>query len=305
MAKDQRILSDEDIVRLRDDAAYPDRVQALGSPQVRRALAEARLRALAISLSGKDSSHHENRAPNDDELLEYLLADMPEDRRRDIESRLRGNLIAFERLVKLHELTSAHANHRDLRHADMAERNIERHDLGSFEVRIRTDRLVFRRMDDQSLSFPSRSLEKLFALEMPGAAASRVNNYPDEDTLEQIEVLLSRCSEMAAKIRQLRNETGVGDPNEFRKSKGGGWLQTAEVELAQMIQRLQHFGRLLELESMVAQKLGPQPKIPSRQKSRRSAELLSSKQMQPRPLLRRSESLGSDWDGDWQGCAAR
>ena len=50
---------DEDIVRLRDDPADPGRVQALGIPGVRRALAESRLRALAFALESKEAAQAE------------------------------------------------------------------------------------------------------------------------------------------------------------------------------------------------------------------------------------------------------
>jgi hypothetical protein len=200
MAKDpKRGLSDEDIVRLRDDAAYAGRAQVLGSPEARRALAESRLRALAITLTGKDASQPDPGVPNDEELLEYLLADIAEDRRRGLESRLRGNPRAFERLMKLHELTSAHVNHRDLQHADMPERKIERHDLGKFEVKVKAGRLVFRRVDPL-LRPADLSLSSLFAPEMPAAAAFAVHDLDDEDTLGEIERLLSRCSELAARV---------------------------------------------------------------------------------------------------------
>lgn len=301
MAKNpKRGLSDEDIVRLRDDAAYPGRAQALGSPEARRALAESRLRALAISLTGTGAAQTDDRMLNDDELLEYLLADMAEDRRRGLESRLRGNPRAFARLVKLHELTSAQVNHRDLQHVDMPERKIERHDLGKFDVRIRAGRLAFRRVDEGPARLAELSQMSLRELRMPNLMASVVRDFEDDDTLGQIEHLLFRCRDLAAQVRQLRDEGDGWDPDDLASLKRIGRLPAAEEELADTIRRLQHLGQNLAREAMISRKRGLSPKAPLRPVGSSFAEYRAPPLSKGKMPVRRSTPLESDWGGEWQ-----
>lgn len=296
----KRGLSDADIVRLRDDAAYPDRAQALGSPEARRSLAESRLRALAISLTAKGVAGPQAGVPNDDELLEYLLADMAEDRSRELESRIRGNPHAFERLVKLHELTSAEVNHRDLQHADMAERNLKRHDLGKFEVRMRAGRLAFRRLDDRRAPLDDLLSPSTFAFRMRDAVEPAVENSGDDDTLGEIERLLSRCSELAARVRQLRNAGGGGDPEDLGNLKYRGKWLTAEEELAQTIERLQLLGHTLQREAMMARKLGPKTKGPLRRMKASRAELSPPPDVMRNVMASRSAFFEEAGDRSWR-----
>lgn len=301
MAKDpKKGLSDADIVRLRDDAAFPDRAQALGSPEARRALAESRLRALAISLTGTGAAQTDDRIPNDDELLEYLLADVDEDRRRGLESRLRGNPRAFARLMKLHELTSAQVNRRDLQHVDMPERKTERHDLGKFDVRIRGGRLMFRRVEEQPPPLAQVRVESFLALRMPDAVASAVDDLDDDDTLGQIERLLFRCSDLAAQVRQLRDDGGRWDPDDLASLKSMGRLPEAEAELAETIRRLQVLGHNLERDAMISRKLGMPPKGRLGGMRASLSEFSTPREVKKNVVASSSATFGSERGADWK-----
>jgi hypothetical protein len=298
-------LSDEDILSLRDDVAHPDRAQSLAVPGARRALAESRLRALAIALSGKGASQHHVDVPQDDELLEYLLADMPEDRHRELESQLRGNPRAFERLVKLHELTSSHVNHRDLQHADMAERSIKRHDLGKFEVMLRAGRLAFRLMDERSSSISGDSLKSAFALEMPEPLAYADEELEDEETLGRIERLLSRCSRLVTQVRALRNgdqardSEEFGNPNLIEERYVPRRVPSVEEELSESVRQLQELAHTLEREAMFARKMGSSPKFSSRRTSS-VAEFRAPPPASRMIFASRMAAHKSERDGDWQ-----
>jgi hypothetical protein len=202
-------------------------------------------------------------------------------------------------LVKLHELTSAHVNHRDLRHADMAERKIERYDLGRFEIRMRSGRLAFRRVDEQDAPPADLSLGSLSALRVPDAVMPAVEDFYDDDTLGQIERLLFRCRELAAQIRQLTDAGNREYPNALASLKRIGRLPAAKEELAESIRQLQRLGYTLERETRESGKSRPQPGTPSHQIGARNAEFLSPMQMKERALARKSTSRERDWETDW------
>jgi hypothetical protein len=297
-------LSDEEIVRLRDDAAYTDRLVSLGVPGARRALAESRLRALAIALSGTVAAQPHPAVPGDDELLEYLLADMPDYRRRELESRLRGSPLAFERLVKLHELTSAHLNRRDLHHVELAERQIERHSLGNFEVMSRAGRLAFRRMDEWSWDRSQDFSVSALALETLEPLAFADEEVEEEDTLDRVERQLHRCNQLMARLRESRGEYGGNkspgidgrrdDLSEYKRPL------PAEEEFAESVRQLQDLALGLAREAVIARKLSPRPKFPSRGMSASSVSFSAPPSIKRRSFVPISDALESRWGAGWQ-----
>ena len=101
MAKSPKNPLDEvEIIRRRDGVADTTPDGQLNG-HVRRALADSRLRALAMALNVEQTSHDAD-GPDDAELLAYLLDMLPEQRRNELEIAFRGNARTFGRLMQLY-----------------------------------------------------------------------------------------------------------------------------------------------------------------------------------------------------------
>jgi hypothetical protein len=135
---------------------------------------------------------------------------------------------------------------------------------------------------------------------MPAAAAFAVHDLDDEDTLGEIERLLSRCSELAARVRQLRNEGNGGDPEDIGNLKYRGKWLTAEEELAETIGRLQRLGHTLQREAMMSRKLGPPPKGPLRRLRATRAEFSPPPDVMRNVMASRRSFFESEGGRGWQ-----
>lgn len=91
-------LNEVEIIRWRDGVIDATPLGSLDAHS-RRALADSRLRALALALKVDRTSHRAND-PDDAELLAYLLEMLPEQRRRKVEMAVRGNARAFGHLMR-------------------------------------------------------------------------------------------------------------------------------------------------------------------------------------------------------------
>jgi len=133
-------LNEVEIVRRRDGVV--DTTEPLDAP-ARRALADARLRALALTLNVNEISQGGDY-PGDTELLAYLLDTLPEQRRHEVELAARRNARAFGRLVALRTAFNTHIDKRDRRRAEHPARNVVRRTAQEVEVRKLGGELLFR-----------------------------------------------------------------------------------------------------------------------------------------------------------------
>jgi hypothetical protein len=134
MVKSPKNIADEDaIIQRRDDigAASDKPLDA----EARRALADARLRALAFALRVQQNAPAGCGETDDVELLEYLLDMLPADRRLALEEQLRGNAREFGRLMTLRSAFGSRTDRRDRQRADDPARKIPRHAVGGIDIR--------------------------------------------------------------------------------------------------------------------------------------------------------------------------
>src|SRR5262249_43357332 len=102
---------------------------ALGAEQEVRAL-------LPASALGTEQDVWGNAAEVDDEeLLAYLLDQLPAHRRVELEGMLRGDAQAFGRLATLHSALYSKKDERDQHRLDYPGKKIPRHDAGMIEIR--------------------------------------------------------------------------------------------------------------------------------------------------------------------------
>jgi hypothetical protein len=153
---------EEEIIRLPDNSAEVSSDEPLSS-EMRRALAEARLRALAFGLGAEQAVRDEEaQFPSvardlrtgqsarreveldDVELLGYLLNQLPVHRRVELEGLLRGDEQAFGRLMTLYSAFQSPTDGRDRRRADDPARKIRRHRLGRVDISSAGDVLKFK-----------------------------------------------------------------------------------------------------------------------------------------------------------------
>ena len=168
--KPKNSIDEEAIIRRRDgaaDAATHGASDALDADS-RRALADARLRALAFALGPQERHPAREPAGHDDaDLLAYLLDTIPADRRATLEDTLRGDAPAFERLVALRTALGSAADARDRGQADHPARNILRREIGRIDVRRWGEALRFK---DAGAAFSQdRQVERLAESAMPFA----------------------------------------------------------------------------------------------------------------------------------------
>jgi hypothetical protein len=135
-------MNEEEIIRRRDGVTAAGSDEPLDS-DAKRALADARLRALAFALSEQRQSAVADQT-DDAELLAYLLDTLPEQRRMVLEEALRGNARAFGRLMTLRATLSSQTDKRDRQRADDPAREIPRHDVGRVDIRPMGELLQFR-----------------------------------------------------------------------------------------------------------------------------------------------------------------
>lgn len=143
MPKKPKKLDDEEIIRRRDtdiDGASDERLDA----DARRALADARLRALAFALGSEQSTVDKKQAINDTDLLAYLLDTLPAERRLQLEQALRGDAHAFGRLMTLRATFNSPTDRRDRQQAENPARHIPRNSVGTIEIRSAGDVLLFK-----------------------------------------------------------------------------------------------------------------------------------------------------------------
>ena len=136
------LFDEAEIIRRRDGAPDTTLNEQLDA-DARRALADARLRALAFALSASQTNPGTTDL-DDTELLAYLLDTLPEDRRTAIELALRGNVRAFGRLMTLRSAFNTQTDKRDRKLADHPARKIPRHTTKRVEVRRVGEKLQFR-----------------------------------------------------------------------------------------------------------------------------------------------------------------
>jgi hypothetical protein len=109
-----------------------------------RALADARLRALAFALGTRRGSFTGAEDLQDAELLSYLLDILPEGRRMELETVFRGNARVFGRLVALRSAINTPMDERDRHWAEHPLRKIPRRTIRTLEVRSVGQILEFR-----------------------------------------------------------------------------------------------------------------------------------------------------------------
>jgi hypothetical protein len=167
MAKKPRSGMDEEgIIRRRDGVASAPPDEPLDS-DAKRALADARLRALAFALGSEGSPSAPTDHADDTELLAYLLDTLPEHRRMALEETLRGNARAFGRLMTLRAALSSPTDKRDRQRADDAARKIRRRTAGRVDIRRLGKILQFR---DAARPRSSFDLQRLAVAEPKVAA---------------------------------------------------------------------------------------------------------------------------------------
>jgi hypothetical protein len=158
--KPQDGMDEEEIIRRRDGVGGAASDEPLDAG-ARRALADARLRALAFALGSEQSPRP---GADDTELLAYLLDTLPEQRRLTLEGALRGDARMFGRLVTLRGAFNSQTDKRDRQRADDPARKIPRRTVGHVDVRSMGQILQFRNAQAPRRSFhsgplPSRALE--------------------------------------------------------------------------------------------------------------------------------------------------
>jgi hypothetical protein len=144
------------IIQRRDGADDASMYGALDAAS-RRALADARLLALALTLPASQGASQVGGGadePDDTELLAYLLDDLPDDRRNELEHLIRGNVLAIGRLIDLRTALNPVADKRDLHRAELAARNIARRTAQALEVREVGRKLEFRERHPQLRAGP-------------------------------------------------------------------------------------------------------------------------------------------------------
>jgi hypothetical protein len=134
-------MDEEEIIRRRDGVASSDNPLA---PDDRRALADARLRALAFALGGEQSARGEAGEVSDTDLLAYLLDGLAPDSRQRLEHAARGDGHIFSRLMTLRSALDAQPDQRDRRHAEDVTRAIRRHIASRIQIRQAGERLQFK-----------------------------------------------------------------------------------------------------------------------------------------------------------------
>jgi hypothetical protein len=148
--KPEQEIDEEELIRRRDGVSDSATLDVHG----RRALADARLRGLAFAL-GSGPSAEGAEDIEDVELLDYLLNDVPEKRRTELEKLLAGDAVAFGRLMTLRSGFDSQMDRRDREQADHPSRKIRRHTAAHLHVRSKGDILQFSDADFAAFEEPA------------------------------------------------------------------------------------------------------------------------------------------------------
>jgi hypothetical protein len=133
-------MDEEEIIKRRDGVASNDPL----APQDRRALADARLRALAFALGAEQSAREEADEVSDTDLLAYLLDALAPDGRQRLEHAARGDSHIFSRLMTLRLALDQQPDQRDRRHTEDLARAIRRHIASRVAIRPSGELLQFK-----------------------------------------------------------------------------------------------------------------------------------------------------------------
>ena len=202
--KPQDGMDEESIIRRRDGVGGGASDEPLDT-EAKRAMADARLRALAFALGSAQSPRVGAEELDDSELLAYLLDTLPEPRRTALEEALRGNADAFGRLMTLRNAFSSQTDKRDRQRTDDPTRHIPRHTVGRVDIRRMGEILQFK---DATRVRPSLDIAQL----KPAAAAFELREYRPSN------------------------------PQVFRQIKGPGfeWGAKTEIVLRDLLARARH-----------------------------------------------------------------
>jgi hypothetical protein len=171
--KPQDSMDEEEIIRRRDGVAGPVSDEPFDA-DAKRALADARLRALAFALGTEHGVRARADETDDSELLAYLLDTLPEQRRMALEQALRGNPAAFGRLMTLRAAFSSGTDSRDQQRAYDPARKISRHTAGWIDIRRNGEILEFFKDATQPQpSFDAPLASPALAFELRAYRASR------------------------------------------------------------------------------------------------------------------------------------
>src|SRR5688572_15874416 len=114
--KPEQRFDEEAILRLRDGITNSEQPLA---PEALRALADARLRALAFALKPKQEPSEAPSMVDDTRLVAYLLDLLLPDQRHELEQAIIGDRQAFSRLAELRVAFDRPTDKRDRNHADL------------------------------------------------------------------------------------------------------------------------------------------------------------------------------------------
>jgi hypothetical protein len=256
-------MDEEEIIRRRDDVAGAPPDKPIDS-ETKRALADARLRALAFALGSEQSRNTPADQTDDAELLAYLLDTLPEHRRRALEETLRGNARAFGRLMTLRAALDSQTDQRDRQRADDPARKIRRRTAGRVDIRRVGEILQFRDAARPRSSFGqerfARSEPKVFALadELSSRPPARVHLERDENTKRMLRNLLERSRRDLDAGMSLINEALSSlqiwsDVHRRAESETRGSGASANREAENLRERLKALLRELEI---VANRIG-------------------------------------------------
>jgi hypothetical protein len=249
-------MDEEEIIRRRDGVAGAPPDKPLDG-EAKRALADARLRALAFALGSEQSQSALTDQTDDTELLAYLLDTLPEHRRMALEEALRGNARAFGRLMTLRAALNSQTDRRDRQRADDPARKIRRRTAGRVDIRRAGEILQFR-----DAARPRSSLERPAA--PPHAVLAEFRPMPRstlewvEDTEGMLRNLLERARRDLHAGMSLVNEALSSlqiwlDVRRRAESKTRGSGAPADREAESLRERLKALLRELEI---VANRIG-------------------------------------------------
>jgi hypothetical protein len=250
MAKDPKnILDEEELIHRRDDVAYDSSADSL-STESRRALADARLRALAFALEAEPSRHGEDVKLDDSDLLAYLLDSLPPDRRLQLEGGARGDAALFGRLMTLHSALNSATDRRDRSQADNPARKIPRRTAGRIDIRSAGRALQFKDANITGRQTPEDEriqpfLDELLALqeylpveELPFRKAKRPQPRPSQKAKASATYALQRAS-----------RSGAGDLRRGLASDFGAVMSLVQ-ELESLLTALQELDKRAQSEPL-------------------------------------------------------
>jgi hypothetical protein len=192
-------MDEEEIIKRRDGVASDD----LLAPEDRRALADARLRALAFALGVEQNAREEAGELSDTDLLAYLLDILSPDGRQRLEHAARGDRHILSRLMTLRSGLDARPDRRDQHRAEGLTRAIRRHIARRIEIRPAGDILQFQEKprlgglpEPERLAFPTAAAAR-FAESVPPPPAFLKGKRPQGRSDRETEARLLSALERA------------------------------------------------------------------------------------------------------------